>query len=375
MRHSSFRSLWLSLSVVLAAGPVAQAVVLDIQANVTAEVQELVGGSVVNSDYAFDELDLTTHNLPFVAEAKLWPPSAAQASAPIDVAAVSTSRFSDPRIDQTQSPNEFALSTIGFSSSEVSSVTGHALAVETRQIVFEAEDVGLAADTPVTARSHFFLDGIMVLLAAPGQSGLAGAKTEIRLRITQTRADESSAVVFETTVMLTGNADGTATLTASGALLPDNATTFGLNGVGGTEGTFQAAVLADLAIPYEYPANIGETFELRAEVETRFEAPPGAGGAVILGDQLNQLVSVLQNAIGADVVANFAAGLTAGLSGISLPLKPLVATEQDTILEPVADSARGLSFLSSSGCGLLGAESALISAGLAVMSLSARRRA
>jgi len=374
MNPSIFRSFVPLAFAVLAAGSAAPAVVLDIQANVTADVQEVDGGSILNSDHAFSQFDLTTHTLPLVAEARLLPPEAAQTTVVTDVAADATARFSDPRVNQSESPNEFALSVIGFSASTTSTVTGDSLAVETRQVVFQADEVGIAADTPVTARSHFFLDGILILLARPGSTGLAGASTELDIHVIQTRTGQDPTTVLEAIVVLTGNADGTATLTVNGALVADDVTTFGASGVSLAGGTFQAAVLSNLAIAYEYPANIGETFQLEAQVETKFNAAPGTGGAVILGDQINQLIATLVGVLGQDVVSNFATGLTSGLSGVTLSLKPVVAAEQDTVLTPVATSGQGLPLLNGRACGLMGAESAMLAGGLAALCLIGRRR-
>lgn len=375
MNHSVFRTIVLLMGVVLMAGSVAQAVVLDIQATVTAEVQELHGGSIFNSDRAFDELDVTQHNLPLIAEARLLPPDAAQTATVTDVAVVATARFSDPRMNQDAAPNEFALSTIGYSNSESSNVKGLSLAVEKRQIVFQADEVGIAADTPVTARSHFFLDGIMILIARPGVSGLAGARTELDIKVKQTRTGETTttATVLEATVVLTGNSDGTATVTVNGALVAGDVFTFGLSGEPNTGGTFQAAVLSNLAIPYEYPANIGETFDLQAEITARLESAPGTGGAVILGDQINQLISVLQSVMGADVISGIATDIATGLTGAALPDITIVAAEQDTILEVAAENGLGIPFLSAN-CGLMGVESAMIAAGVAMMALVVRRK-
>jgi len=374
MNHSILRRFVPLTFVVLAVGSVAQAVVLDIQANVTADVRELAGGSILNSDHAFNQLDLTTHALPLVAEARLLPPGAAQTTTVTDVAADATARFSDPRVNQTESPNEFALSAIGFSADVSSSVNGDSVSVETRQVVFQADEVGIAADTPVTARSHFFLDGILILLAPPGAAGLAGATTELDITVTQTRTGQDPATVLQATVVLTGNADGTAALTVNGALVADNVVTFGASGATAAGGVFQAAVLSNLAIPYEYPANVGETFQLQAQIEAKCNAAPGTGGAIILGDQINQLVSVLEGVLGQDVVSGIATGLTTGLSGVSLPLKPLVATEQDTVVEAAAASGQALPLFNGRACGLMGVESMLLAAGLTIMGLAARKK-
>jgi hypothetical protein len=375
MNHSILYKIAGVAGIILLAGSVAQAVVQDIQANVTAEVQEIYSGSILNSDRAFDQLDLTQHNLPLIAEARLLPPDAGQTTEVSDVAAVATTRFSDPRLEQSSSPNEFALSAIGFSNSETSNVTGLSLAVEKRQIVFQADEVGIATGTAVTARSHFFLDGILILIARPGMTGLTGARTELDLKVTQTRTGDAagSATVLEAAVVLTGNADGTATLTVNGALVADDVFTFGLSGVPTTGGTFQAAVLSNLSIPYEYPASIDETFNLQAEITARFESAPGTGGAVILGDQINQLISVLQSVIGPEVISGIATGITTGLAGAQLPDVTVVAAEQDTILEVAAQNALNIPLLNGT-CGLVGAESALIAAGLAMMALVVRRR-
>lgn len=375
-----YRSLWaglLPVGALLWGVPTARAVVLTINANVTAEVREHVNGEVVNSDFAFDELDVTTRNLPLVAEVQLLPPIV---DGEVDgedatVLAAATTTFRDPRLSATGPPNEFAAEVVGFSNSDLSTVTGRSEAVEIREVVFEPDEVDIDAGTEVLARSHFFLDGIMVLLAEPGASGLAGGRTELILRVVQERADAEPQVVLDASVVLVGNTDGTATLEVTGDLSEENLTTFGLQTLTSDQGSFQAVVLPELAIPYTYPALIGETFTLRAEIFARFEAGPGTGAAVVLGDRLNTLGDVLAETLGEDLAAGFEAGLTAGLSGVPLPAVPLVAAEQNTVLEIVTDAEQGLPGLGGPFCGLLGAESAMLAAGLTILSLCARKRA
>jgi hypothetical protein len=373
MNQSFFRRCGLAASAVMAAGSTAQAVVSSVEANVTAEVREVAGGAVLNSDLALDQLDVTTHNLPLVALARLLPPTG-ESTAQEGVVAEAMTQFSDPRLSVSTPPNEFSLDTLGFSNSATSSASGHCLAVEMRQVVFQPDEVNLASGTAVTAESHFFLDGLMVLMARPGQPDLTGTRAELTIRVIQERAGSDPATVLEATVVLTGNSDGTASLQAGGALTADNLTTFGLNPPDSSQGTLQAVVLPNLAIPYTYPANIGETFGLRAEVEARFASPPGLGAGVVLGDRLNDLAAVLEQVFGQDLASNFTTSLTVGLSSAPLALKPLVAAEQDTILTPASDSGLGIPLLGGISCGPLGLEPALLVAGLAALGVTARRK-
>jgi len=363
----------LSVLAVLACGATARAVVETIDANVTAEVQELAGGAVVNADLAFDELGVTTQNLPLAAQANLVSPSLGEASTSPAIVGSASAFFRDPRLNVAAPPNEFSLEAVGFSLSESSTVSGRSSAVERRQVVFQPDEVDLDAGTAVTARSHFFLDGVLVVLGQPGQPSLAGSRTELTVRVIQARSGAAE-TVLETTVVLSGNSDGTAALEVNGALTADDLNTFGAEELGVAEANFRAVALPNLAIPYTYPADIGETFELRAEIEIRSEAGPGTGGAAVLGDRVNQLVDVLREVLGEQLAAKFEAGLSVGLSEAELPSETVVAAVQETILEVADGQTRGIPLFGGALCGAMGVESMLLAAGLAVLGVIARKR-
>lgn len=366
------------LSVLFASGfcvPAASAVVTTLGATVASEVRQTVNGESLNVDTAFDELDLTTFNLPLLAESRLLPSDLDESAASEvgSVAVVATSRFSDPRLNQTETPNEFALHVIGFSDTPDVAISANSRSIETREVTFLPEEFDLEEGTAVEAQSHFFLDGVLVLLGNPGQFDLTGARVEMALKVIQERSGFEPATVLETTVALVGNSDGTATLEVGGALVPENVTTFGLVPGGLIEGVFQVVLMPNLEIPYVYPANVGETFGLRAEISTRFETPPGTGSAAILGDGLSDLTNLLEDVIGDELASQFADGLTIGLALAELPAARLVAESEGTTLKVVSDSAA----LSLFGpfCGATGAESALLAAGfLGFIAFRSRRR-
>lgn len=359
----------------LALVPAARAVVTTIDASVTAEVQETLDGTVINSDLAFKDLDDTTRNLPLVAEAKLFPPSDAASELP-GVAGAARTVFRDPRLNPSDPPNEFALDLGGFSDEEGATVSGRSLAVESRDVVFGAEEVGLEPGTEVIARSHFFVDGLMILVSTPGQVDLSGARAELTLSVEQVRAEEASpATVLEASVVLTGNSDGTASLTVNGALVADNLTVLGLEPLDSSLPGFQAVSLPDLAIPYEYPARVDENFTLKARIEAKTVSGPGTGASVIIGDGLNSLVSLLADVLGEDIGDDFGDVLDGTLSALSGPARPLVAAETDTVLEVVTDAGQDAPLLGlPPTCGIMGVEGLLLAAGLTFLPLLGRRR-
>ncbi|GMV97141.1 MAG: hypothetical protein AMXMBFR83_15000 [Phycisphaerae bacterium] len=373
MQRMSGVGLGIGAVLVLGVGsPSALAIVTTLQATVSSEVRQTVDGATVNGDSAFDALDVTTFRLPLMASSRLFVEGGEPAASAVGkVAAAATAQFSDPRINQNDTPNEFSLDVIGFSDTPESVVTGQGLSTETREIIFRAEDVSLASGTAVEARSFFFLDGILLLLAKPGHSDLSGAVSRLSIRVVQQRAEAEPATVLDATVTLTGNADGSATLAVDGALVPENVTTFGLTSGGLIDGTLQAVVLPGLAIPYVYPANVDETFTLRAEISTSFEAGPGTGAAGILGDAVGDLVALIEDALGEDLADDFTGGLGLGLAGAPAPSARLIADSTATTLKVVGNS-RGISLLPN--CGLFGVEAALAAFGWLGLASCRRRR-
>ena len=222
---SRIRLTLLAMTVVLCATQLSDAVVETFDATVAAEVREFLNFDVVNSDSAFEYLGETTGNLPLMVEAQLTQAETEDAGAGVKTT------FADPRVSTLPDPNEFGMAVVGYS--EVANISYSAVgrASETRRVVFTAEEIGASGGTGLTARSTFFLDGLLVLWSEQGSTDLTGTTASVALNVTQLLPDdEQSTTVLEASLTLAGPptgdpaslSGGDASLTAVGGLTADH---------------------------------------------------------------------------------------------------------------------------------------------------------
>ncbi len=334
---------------VAVAGP-SRAAVTSFDATIESEVVEFNGDQQVSSDFAREDLDQTTPNLPLVAVAELS--RTGEDELPVAAGGVTTT-FSDPRRRNTPDPDELGLDLAVFSRSPVISYSGHSSITETRQVVFTAEEMAEPAGTPLTIRSRFFLDGLLMLWGEEGQTDLSGTRTEIHLNVVQSGgelpADEELLTV---SLLLEGHADGTLTVTPGGALEIGNVVVLDMSGTVGGFGSLHVVVLPNLSIPYTYEALVDEPFQLEAHIEGTTRCRPGTGASAVLGVPLLELVALVNSVDTGQ--GDLLGGLLDGIiTENPTASKPLNAPAGETII--VGRSARGLLPLSGL-CGALGVE-------------------
>ena len=124
------------------------------------------------------------------------------------------------------------------------------------------------------------------------------------------------------------------------------------------------------AIPYVYPADVGEEFELRAEIEGRINNQFETGASVLLGVPFQELVNLVNDVTGENIGDSFEGALITTIASSPAPLKPLVGDGQTTVTVVDPRVNRLLS-----GCGAVGIELAVLPAlfGIALL-LHPRRR-
>ncbi len=351
------RDRFVSLAVVVlwTVCPSAWAVVENIGATVTAEVQELVGGEVVNSDFAFEQLDLTTGNLPLIANALFR-----RVEEGGDSGATATTTFNDPRPSTTANPQEFGIAAAVFSQSAEAGFTGLSLATESREVTFRSDEIGEPDGTELRARSLFFVNGIIVLWGSPGQDDLTDAVADLALKVQQTRGEDGEpAEVLRASLSLDGRTDGGAVLTTEGGITTANVIVLPISDLVPQLGAVQLVIIPSLALPYEYSAEVGETFALDARIEGQVSVSPGAGAAVLVGVSLDELDELILDLLGTQGTA-LANALNTILNSGLVPTKPLPLGTGETQITVL----RGIPWLPGNLCGMLGVESlALLLAG------------
>lgn len=352
-------------SLMLAASPL-HAVVTTIDGQVQSEVKELVGGSVVNSDFAFKDLNDTTSTLPLVATAELTRTEGSDTTA----GARSVTTFSDPRLSTLPDPNEFAVDLAAVSDQAGVSYTGNSTATETRSITFLSNEIQADDGTDLLAESQFFVDGIILLWGQAGQTGVQGTTASINFKVDQSGGSLASpATALNAALSLTGQADGSAVLAATGGLEAGNVIQLNLTGQVQNLGPLHVIIIPDMAIPYQYNAKVGEAFTLKAVVKSDVAAAPQTGAAVVLGVPLLELASLINQVTGADTGTLLQTLVNARVASSGSPDKPLVLKAEGTTVTVLQGGVTPPPF-----CGIFGMESVLAAAGLGVVSLARRRR-
>jgi len=341
-------------------GGTARAIVQTIDARAESNVRQFVGDGVVNSDQAIESLNETTSNLPLIADARL---SLVDSEATVFSSATTITTFSDPTLSDAPNPREFGLELVAYSFDPVTRYEATGAAVETREIVFTAEEIGVVDGAELEVTSHFFLDGFLIIW---GDLVPAAVPTgaQLRVEVYQTRSGQERQAVMQASLRLSQNSDGSPLLVAEGDLGTDNVVLLDTLGSVSPLGDVYLVALPAMSIPYTYNAMVGETFTLEAEVECRVENQPFTGVGVVLGVPLDRFVNSIGDAVRSSITEDELLAKTAGV--VPPPAKPLQAGEgtQVRVL-----SAPGLPVARVFPCGGLGIESLALTTGFAMLTM------
>lgn len=324
----------------------AAAVVTGINATVTAEVREIIDGNVANTDFAFEELDETTGNLPLQVIARLVRSAGEPDTQDLASGAQAITTLHDPRLAIEPDPDELGVDLAVFSRTEGIAYDGSCQAVEIRDVTFTTDDVNALPGTALQAQSIFFLDGQLFLWAEDGGTDLSGTTADVEIQVVQTRSGQSPVVVMSATITLTGQADGSVNLDTSGVIQPQNLVLVDLTGSVPGLGATHMLVIPYSAIPYVYNAAVQEEFQLTAQVDAAVANRPGTGASVVLGLPLDELVGLMDEVIPGDVQEEIGNALNNAVMNAPDPQVPL--TDDET-------GVRILCF-----CGLFGVESVMM---------------
>lgn len=269
----------------------ARAAIIDIDATVSTTVQELIDGSPgsVSGDENQYNGDSTT--LPIQALGDLM-------STDLEGALVSMgqgfSEFSDPtRLDQPN-PEEFALEVAAYSNTESIAYSATSSATESRTVVFTTPgstvappEIDFGILNTQTVESRVFLSGAILLWSTTPEASLDETQAEFDITVTR---DDTAAVLFETTMTVTGEAEGDAEVDTEGRmqferLILDDLADEGIDAdtIAVLQSVEQNGTLVIVAIPpqehaYTYTVTADEPLVLTAQLNAHIRSGPGGTG-------------------------------------------------------------------------------------------------
>ncbi len=367
--HRNVFGLLILLGIVLA--PHARAEVLQIDAAISAEVQEFVAGEEGSFDSAFEEFGTTSAVLPIQVIARLLPPEDAETT---DFIAATFVDFRDPTASETVNPREFGLEMQVYSQGSDLSFANHAVANETRHVVFSAAELDLEEDkTERLVQSHVFASGAVVIWSQDPTRDLTGLSVILKITVEQLLPESDPVEVFGASVTAEGTSDGSVVLDA-----PDGI--FALLGgpeliratAGFTEdqlleelaalGNVYLVIIPEQSVPYSYTGPEGVEFSLKATVEAWVvNLPGGTGIGAVFGRPFEALAQAVGESVGAQTKgAVTQAAVNQALANARAPSR----SEPRNI--PAAATPWG-------ACGALGVGTLAMALGLPVAALCVRR--
>jgi hypothetical protein len=387
-----------AIPVVLIAGLVtglgsnARAEILEINAEISASVQEFIDGEATSSDSAFEEFGITTAELPVSVTALLGDPVEQQRLG------LALADFLDPtRETGGPNPEEFGLEVNCFSLDPAASYEVTDDVKETRTVQLSSDELlGTTQDVAVVL-SNVFLSGAVVVWSLEESPDLTGLQAEVEFTVVQRpvstngqtdqgtngASDEEEPPpgeeVFATQLVLLGQPDGEVVLEGTGPLegvlggldlLFDGAVDLSDEELVGqivdltveTLGEFHVLLIPDQVLGYLYEASPNEPFVLEARFHVRVvNLPDGTGVAAAFGRPFSGLQEVLDGTSGQNSGASVQSAVNAAQ----------VLAQPTTAVTPAGASAGRSTGL----CGALGFEAlALTTLGLGLRLLPRRRR-
>ena len=350
--------------------PQAWAVVETIDATVTAEVQEVENGTAVNSDFAFKDFNDTTSTLPLVALTNLIRFDATGEAG----AAQAVTTFNDPRLSVLPDPNEFGVNLAAYSLASGPTYRGRSEATEHRDINFLAEEIGAPDGTALEAQSQFFVDGLIVVWGELDTTDLSGVSARVEFTVEQTLPDAPAENVLLATLDVTGQSTGNVLITAEGELSIENVAVVDLTNAVPELGPVHLIVIPNTAIPYTYPAQVGQPFRLSATVRASIENRPGTGASVLLGVPLLELGALLAELIGPEAADEISDLLGNALASAGPPLKPLNPSDPPTTVRILSTESGAVCLFPGFCCGAMGVEAGLLAVAPLAFWAGSRRR-
>lgn len=275
--------------------PATPAAITAIRGTAEAAVQEIRDGVDGDSVRAFDDFPATQTELPLQVVARLLSDDAAVAGA------IVAAQFADPRLVAGPNPEEFAVNLSLDSVTPETRFVGRATLTEIRDIVFNVGELGnQPAGTPVTLLGRLTIEGTLAMFSSTAGRDLSGARVRLLVTVARQVEGQLDQVVFSGTVTLAGAPNGRVEVTTGGQFPSSTLILTDLGRFTPSLFTFQALILPNIPITYEYAAVVGEPLSLTATVQVDAEnLPDNCGVAALLGTPTDLLQDVIAATKGA----------------------------------------------------------------------------
>jgi hypothetical protein len=252
-----------------------------------ATTQPVSGGTPTGTAFDSDSFPDLTSTLPLQVVARLFnTPGAAAAAA---------AQLADPNSVAGPNPEEFAFDLALESLAPGVSFEANAATEEVREIVYPAGSLGnLAAGEVAELRGKLFIDGALAAFAVLDANDLTGVVMKFKVTITKDVPDQEPVVVFYGGLTVTGGPQRDLQIAADGAFPTDAVIAVDLDQIDPELGVFRAYVFPNAQIEYAYTAVIGQSFKLRARIETAASNRGGGSGLLaVLGTPVDSIQEVI----------------------------------------------------------------------------------
>jgi len=266
-------------------------------------------------------------------------------------AALGGAQFFAPTPD-VPNPESFALSITCDTLSPSVSFFGRCAVDETREIVFDPNDVVRIQGTRADAIGTVSLDGVLAIYATNPATDLSGAEVSLFAQVDQIGGPDGDQTAFQGEIVLVGLPGGQVTVQAAGEFPTSTLILTDLAPAVDQLGVFWVLIIPNIVVRYDYSVNIGEPTTLRVKVESQaINVPDGVGATGLLGSPTDTLLDL-----------------------IGVPRGPAAATKMINAIQAERARPSGRPVFEAPStppgfCGLLGLE-----AGAALVGLSLMRR-
>jgi len=193
----------------------------------------------------------------------------------------------DPQYNSAIPRDFIQESAIGSADSNIS-LQVNSLASQTRKLnLLSSEFPNQSVGSQVNLVSKFTLDGALAAVVPSTAASAEGLLVTCSLKILQNENE-----IWTGAVRMTGQSNGTVTAASSGNI-HDSDFVFAQNTISGM-GKIWIVAFDDVELPYSYQGNVGDNFDLTAQLSMDFTVPGGLGAGSAFGTVPTEMILLSQ---------------------------------------------------------------------------------